>query len=335
MVAEKEVVIGGGVSALAYLATLSSETRAEVTWVRGPEGLSALGAGAIEIFEPLALEDGRLTRQELYTATRLQNATLAAWGDAQASWLKSLNALGSRLGWPSIDDLSEFDWFPHEDGTLIPCSGNWLTGPRAPLTSEMGVVFCGNEPEPQRVVDGWNYDSERLGLPYHWSLLQLPESEETTLESFVDACLDQRADTKVLALHRVPNGLSWFAVRDLLAARSDVACIPVGCIGGRGVAYEAIQRLRDSFYLEVAEARRGRVEALSSHADRVDIGLSGESLSAEKVKLAVGRGDTTLSAYALENSQIELVGSVLDAVQGIQSRGWVETHRLALEVAVQ
>ena len=283
----------------------------------------------------MALDDGRLTRQELYAATRLQNAALAAWEDAHDSWLKSLKALGPRLGWPAIDDLSELRWFPHEDGTLIPCSGNWLTGPKAPLTSEMGVVICGNEPEPQRMVDGWNYDSERLGLPYHWSLLSAPDVGHARPEEFVDACLDVSADTKSFGPTPIPNGLSWFEVRDLLAARSDIASIPVGGIGGRGIAYEALQLLRDSFSSEVAEARRGRVEALSSQHDRVEIHLGAESLSAQKVKLAVGRGDTSLRSYAQGNSQIELVGSVLDAAQPTQSPGWVETHRLALEVAVQ
>jgi len=332
---EKEVVIGGGVSALSYLGTLPSETLAEVTWIRGPEGLSALGSGAIEIFEPLDMGDGRLTRQELYTATRLHNADLAAWDDAQRTWLKNLNLLGTRLGWQSTDDLSKFRWFPHEDGTLIPSSGNWLTGPSAELNSQIGVMVCHNESEPQRMVDGWNYDSERLGLPYHWSLLRLPENGETTLEAFVDACLDASSDTKVLALHRLPAGLSWFAVRDLLAAQSDVACIPVGGIGGRGVAYEALQRLRDSFSSEVAVARRGRVDGISSQSERVELRLGTESLSAENVKLAVGRGDSCLVPYAQEISQVKLVGSVLDEVQATRTRNWVETHRLALEVAVQ
>ena len=44
---DARVVVGGGFSALSYLAQLSAEERSALTWIRGPEGLSAIGSGAI------------------------------------------------------------------------------------------------------------------------------------------------------------------------------------------------------------------------------------------------------------------------------------------------
>ena len=74
MAADKRVVVGGGFSALTYLATLTGEERSDVFWIRGPEGLSALGSGTIDIFEPLAISNSGLTRENFYSAMRLQGS---------------------------------------------------------------------------------------------------------------------------------------------------------------------------------------------------------------------------------------------------------------------
>ena len=84
-----------------------------LTWIRGPEGLSALGTGAIEVFEAHA---GLTSRRAFYEASQMGLPALPSWDEAQASWLAALNSLGRILGWSQIDSLESFQWMPYEDG---------------------------------------------------------------------------------------------------------------------------------------------------------------------------------------------------------------------------
>ena len=335
MGAEKTVLIGGGVSGLTYLATLSEDALSKVLWVRGPEGLSALGAGAIEIFEPIVPVGSETTRQELYEAMRLRDPALQPWDAAEERWKKSLNAFAPRLGWAPIDQLRRFRWFPHEDGTLIPVSGNWLTGASDITTKEIAVVFCGVESEAQRIVDGWNYDSQRLGLPLSWQSTTFSKEEEFTLEEFVEACLKAAGGRKALALHRLPQSLSWFDLRDQLAKQSDIQLIPVGGVGGRGLAFEAIERLRESFTEGVATSKRGRVTSVNDVSAGTEVRLANETLLAKEVKLALGRGGVPFAQSLRATTQATFLGSVVDELSGVGGGEWVETHRFALEGVTQ
>ena len=334
MGAEKTVLIGGGISGLAYLSTLSKDALSEVLWVRGPEGLSALGAGAIEIFEPLVPVSSNTTRKEFYEAMRLRDAALPPWTDAEERWLNSLNAFGTRLGWAPIDQLQAFRWFPHEDGTLVPVAGNWLTGASDIQTKEIVVVFCGVESEEERIVDGWNYDSERLGLPFRWEQATFSKEEDVNVEGFAKACLKAAGDRRTLALHRLPQNLSWFDLRDQLAKLSDIQLIPVGGIGGRGLAFEAIERLRASFVDGVSDIKRGRVASVKDVSAGTEVSLSNETFLAKEVQLALGRGGAPFAQALRTTTQAPLIGSVVEELNGTCG-GWIDTHRSALEGVTQ
>ena len=62
---------------------------------------------------------------------------------------------------------------------------------------------------------------------------------------------------------KLPVGLSWFEVRDALRT-AQIELMPVAGVGGRGIAYEALERLRTALASEVKEHRRARVSAIEA-----------------------------------------------------------------------
>ena len=102
---------------------------------------------------------------------------LPSWDEAQASWLAALNSLGRILGWSQIDSLESFQWMPYEDGTLIPITGEWLRGASFSTFTEIPVLFPPDETETARLVDGWNFDAERLGLSQRWQHVDLAQRD--------------------------------------------------------------------------------------------------------------------------------------------------------------
>ena len=331
MASDARVVVGGGFSALAYLAQLSAEERSALTWIRGPEGLSAIGSGAIEVFEPLEAHAGLTSRRAFYEASQMGLPTLPSWDEAQASWLAALNSLGRILGWSQIDSLESFQWMPYEDGTLIPIAGEWLRGASLSIFTEIPVLFPPDETETARLVDGWNFDAERLGLSQRWQHVAWPKEVPFQAEHFIATCRDLARGGGILALMKLPIGLSWFEVRDALRA-AQIELMPVAGIGGRGIAYEALERLRAALASEVKEHRRARVSEISTQDSDYRLTLPNETVTATHLVLALGRGQG-LWPHRLPSDgprQATMVGSMGES-QSLLSRGIMDAHRLALQ----
>lgn len=332
MGSDSKVLVGGGFSALVHLARLSSDARRSLTWIRGSEGLSALGSGAIELFEPLQPVAASRSRQALYEATRLYAPDLPSWQEAESKWLSSLNALSEVLGWSETTELDTFRWLPHEDGTMNAVSGNWLTGAETLDTDVVGVVYCGVESEPQRMIDGWNFDSERLGLAHRWRPVSTEPARLSDGPALMDACRELANQYGALAIHRLPQGSSWFALRDELAKSHGTRLIPIGGVGGRGVAYEALERLRACFAEDMQDVRRGRVHSIRETSVGVEFGIDEARSSAAELILALGslgaRG-LGLDSTAPSGSKVKFLGSMVSSGQ-LLGRGVIDTHRAAL-----
>ena len=102
---------------------------------------------------------------------------------------------------------------PYEDGTLIPITGEWLRGASFSTFNEISVLFPPDETETARLVDGWNFDAERLWLSQRWQHVAWPKEIPFQAEEFIATCRDLGRGGGILALMKLPIGVSWFEVR--------------------------------------------------------------------------------------------------------------------------
>ena len=86
----------------------------------------------------------------------------------------------------------------------IPIAGEW---PGSLSTfNEIPVLFPPDETETARLVDGWNFDAERLGLSQRWQHVAWPKEIQFQAEGFIATCRDLARGGGILALMKLPVG---------------------------------------------------------------------------------------------------------------------------------